>query len=124
MERTTQNFNPVLDKKLKCTCCGEGQLSISTFMLLETVRMHFGAPVTILSGPRCRPYNRKVGGAAKSEHLILDGEDVEAVDFTVAGQTPATVYQYLKGLPYANLLGLGKYKTFVHADTRGYAARW
>jgi uncharacterized protein YcbK (DUF882 family) len=86
--------------------------------------MHFNKPVTVLSGPRCRAYNLKVGGAKKSEHLIVDGEDVEAVDISVEGVSPTQVYSFLKGLPYANLLGLGKYKTFVHMDTRGYGARW
>lgn len=122
--RSTLNFNPVIDRKLRCSCCGEGQISIAAFIILETVRMHFDAPVTITSGPRCRAYNKKVGGADKSEHRIIDGEDTDAVDFVVKGHTPQEVYMYLKGLPYANLLGIGKYKTFTHVDTRGYAARW
>lgn len=126
--RSTEHFNPVIDKKLTCSCCGQGQLSIATFIVLETVRMHFDAPVTIESGPRCRAYNKKVGGADKSEHRIFteDGDllDVDAVDIKVKGHTPQEVYLYLKNLPYANLLGIGKYKTFTHVDTRGYAARW
>ncbi len=122
--RSTKHFNPVIDRKLTCSCCGEGQLSIAMFIVLETIRMHFNAPVTIESGPRCRAWNKKVGGAKASEHLIVDDEDVEAADIKVKGHTPNEVYQYLKNLPYANLLGLGKYKTFTHVDTRGYAARW
>lgn len=122
--RSTQHFNPVIDRKLKCSCCGAGQLSVAAFIVLETVRMHFNAPVTIESGPRCRAYNKKVGGASKSEHLIIDDEDVDAVDIKVQGHTPQEVYMYLKSLPYANLLGIGKYKTFTHVDTRGYGARW
>jgi uncharacterized protein YcbK (DUF882 family) len=86
--------------------------------------MHFDAPVTITSGPRCTKHNKSVGGAKNSEHRIIEGEDVDAVDIQVKGHTPTEVYMYLKNLPYANLLGLGKYKTFVHMDPRGYAARW
>jgi len=123
-ERQTVHFNPSVDKKLKCPCCGEGRLSVATFIVLETVRMHFDKPVTITSGPRCSTYNRKVGGSARSEHLIVPDEDVEAVDFVVEGVKPHDVYAYLDSLPYANLLGLGKYKDFTHMDTRGYRARW
>ena len=124
MYRQTQHFNPVVDRKLKCTCCGEGQLSIATFIILEVVRAHFNAPVTVTSGPRCAKYNHSVGGAKSSEHLIREGEDVDAVDIVVKGVLPSKVYSFLKSTPYANLLGLGKYKTFTHVDTRGYAARW
>jgi uncharacterized protein YcbK (DUF882 family) len=122
--RSTQHFNVVTDPKLTCTCCNQGQLSIAAFIILETVRMHFDKPVTVLSGPRCKAYNKKVGGAAKSEHLIIGDEDVDAVDIQVKDHTPQEVYLYLKNLPYAGMLGLGKYKSFVHVDVRGYAARW
>lgn len=123
-ERHTKHFHPVTDNKLKCQCCGEGRLSVATFIVLETVRMHFDKPVYITSGPRCEKHNRAVGGSARSEHLIIEGEDVEAVDIQVDGVKPHEVYRYLCDLPYANLLGIGKYKTFTHVDTRGYAARW
>lgn len=122
--RATEHFSPVVDRKLTCSCCGEGQISIATFIVLETVRMHFDAPVTITSGPRCVKYNAKVGGTKNSEHLIREGEDVDAVDIQVKGHTPTEVSKYLKELPYASLLGIGKYKSFVHVDTRGYGARW
>jgi len=124
MTRSTKHFNPVTDRKLSCSCCRQGQLSIATFIILETVRMHFDAPVTVVSGARCEKYNSRVGGATKSKHLIRGDEDVVAVDIQVAGRTPVEVAEYLTNLPYANLLGIGKYNTFVHVDTRGYAARW
>jgi len=122
--RYTEHFNPVIDRKLTCSCCGAGQLSIATFIILETVRMHFDKPVTITSGPRCAKHNKKVGGSKNSEHLIREEDDVDAVDIQVQDHTPQEVYKYLKNLPYANLLGIGKYKTFVHVDPRGYQARW
>ena len=124
MTRSTAHFNPVLDPLLHCPCCKTGQLSIATFILLETIREHFSAVVTVSSGPRCAKHNKDVGGAKNSEHLIREDEDVDAVDIKVKGHTPQEVYLYLKSLPYANLLGIGKYRTFVHVDPRGYAARW
>ncbi len=125
-QRYTRNFNVVTDPKLLCTCCGKGQVSIATFILLEVVREHFGAPVTLLSGARCTEYNlsEAVGSTNGSEHRIIAGQDVDAVDITVKGVSPAAVYTFLKSLPYANLLGLGKYKGFTHMDPRGYGARW
>jgi len=127
--RQTSNFNNVTDRYLTCECCKQGQLSIAAFIVLETVRMHFNSPVSLSSGPRCKKHNRRVGGADKSEHLIIQDEDgvlldTDAVDITVRGVTPHEVYMYLKGLPYSNLLGIGKYKTFTHVDVRGYGARW
>lgn len=122
--RSTKNFNPTVDFKLHCSCCRKGQLSIATFIVLETVRAHFGKPVTVMSGPRCKEYNKKVGGARASEHLIVDHKDVNAVDIQVKDVSPTQVAKFLEELPYANLLGIGKYPTFTHVDTRGYGARW
>lgn len=127
--RHTEHFNPITDKHLHCSCCGKGQVSIATFILLEVVHEHFGKPVTINSGPRCKKHNAAIGGAKHSEHLIVSDDDgtmidTDAVDITVKDVTPQAVYMFLKSLPYANLLGIGKYKTFTHVDTRGYGARW
>lgn len=124
MVRSTENFNRLGDPKMVCTCCGEGQLSIAILMLLETIRTHFGKPVRVISAARCSIHNAKEGGAKNSEHLIRDGEDVDAADISVDDVPPQQVYLYVKSLPYANLLGIGKYKGFTHIDTRGYAARW
>jgi uncharacterized protein YcbK (DUF882 family) len=122
--RSTQHFAVATDPMMVCPCCGQGQMSVALLILVETVRMHFGVPVTINSTCRCAKHNKKVGGAKNSEHLIREDEDVDAADIVVEGISPTQVYLYLKGLPYANLLGIGKYKTFTHVDTRGYGARW
>ena len=50
--------------------------------------------------------------------------EAEAVDFVVRGVKTSAVRTYLNKQPYANLLGIGKYDTFVHVDTRGVKARW
>lgn len=125
-ERATHHFNPKHDKMMHCPCCGEGQLSIATLLVLETVRMHFGVPVTITSGPRCTEHNKKVGGAEwTSQHLYEPHErDPAAADIVVRGVPPNDVYDFLCRLPYANLLGIGGYTEFTHVDTRGYKARW
>ena len=121
----TANFTAKGDELFQCPCCAKGGLSIALLIVLETVRAHFGAPVTITSGARCAKHNTRVGGAKRSEHIITTDEPLsDAVDISVEGATTTQVYMFLKSLPYANLLGIGKYKTWVHVDTRGYAARW
>lgn len=124
--RSTTNFKPQVDKKMHCTCCGEGQMSVGILIFLEHIRKEFNAPVHIHSGPRCKQYNAKVGGAKNSEHLIREGEDNDVVDFSVEGVSTKVLHTHLKSLPYANLLGIGYYPVqgFCHVDLRGYAARW
>ncbi len=124
--RRTQHFNPEVDRKMHCTCCGEGQMSVGILIFLEHVSLHYNAPVILHSGPRCKAYNAKVGGSKRSEHLIVAGEDNDVVDFSVEGVTTKDLHMYVKGLPYANLMAIGYYpkQGFVHVDLRGHAARW
>ncbi len=124
--RRTQHFNPEVDRKMHCTCCGEGQMSVGILIFLEHIRQRYNAPVTIHSGPRCKTYNAKVGGSKRSEHLIVAGEDNDVVDLSVEGVTTKDLHMYVKGLPYANLMAIGYYpqERFVHVDLRGHAARW
>ena len=121
----TQHFSKDKDPLFSCPCCGLGGLSIPLLVVLEGIREYFQSPVTITSGARCTKHNASEGGAKRSEHLVTEEEPLsDAADIKVEGATPTQVYLYVKSLPYANLLGLGKYKSWVHIDTRGYAARW
>jgi len=123
---TTKHFNPVSDPKMVCTCCGGGGLSITILILLELLKQHFnGKAVIIHSGARCAKHNAQEGGAKNSEHKFTEEEPlVDVADIHIEGVSPQELYMFVKSLPFANLLGIGKYKTFVHVDTRGYAARW
>ncbi len=121
----TEHFTKFGDPLFSCPCCDEGGLSISILIVLEVIRTHYNAAVTITSGARCATRNPLVGGSKRSEHLVTEQETLsDAVDISVAGVSPTQLYIYLRSLPFANLLGLGKYATWVHVDTRGYAARW
>lgn len=107
------------DKKLSCSCgCGGTVTDERLIWILTAVREHFGKPVVITSGFRCEAYNRKVGGAAKSQHLTG-----KAVDFNVQGVSPKEVQAYLDKL-LAGRFGLGYGKTFTHLDTRDNPARF
>lgn len=125
-DRRTEHFNPEIDKKMHCTCCGGGQMSVGILIFLEHIRLHFNKAVVIHSGPRCKNYNKEVTGSKTSEHLIVDNEDVDVVDFHVVDVSTKELHMYVKSLPYANLLGIGYYPKdgFVHVDLRGYPARW
>lgn len=113
--------------KCKCGKCvlPKGQPNDELIDLLCEIREHFNAPLIINSGYRCASHNAKIGGAAKSRHIIGD-----AVDFTIKGVKTIEVYRYCENLPNADKLGLAikhskdAFKGFVHLDTRGFKARW
>ena len=87
-------------------------------MVLETIRAHFGAPITISSGYRTPQYNAKVGGVAHSQHCYG-----MAADISVKGQTPAAVAAYARQL-MPDWGGVGIYDTFTHIDVREAKADW
>lgn len=79
--------------------------------LLQKIRDHFGAAVTINSAYRTASYNKKVGGASKSYHT-----KGQAFDIVVKGYTPAEVAKYAATL---GIKGIIQYNSFVHVDSRG-----
>jgi uncharacterized protein YcbK (DUF882 family) len=96
---------------------------VPTVLLLEEARMKFG-PIHVTNGFRDEAYNRKIGGKANSMHLRMNAADVSPV------RVPAsTLWKFLDAHPLAPMMGLGRYDTFVHIDTRGVLgevapARW
>lgn len=113
----TKHFN---EYELECKCgCGTYLENVALMMALEDVRNHFNAPVTITSSTRCEKHNKKVGGSKNSWHL-----SGHAADIQVFNVSPRVVHSYLESCSYAGLIGLGKYNSFTHIDTRGYKARW
>ena len=87
-------------------------------MVLESIRTHFGVPVTVSSGYRTPQYNAKVDGAAHSQHCYG-----MAADIVVKGQTPETVAAYARQL-MPDWGGVGVYKSFTHVDVREAKAGW
>lgn len=86
--------------------------------LLENIREHFNAPVTINSGVRCKTHNANVGGASASQHM-----KGTAADITVKGIAPAKVAAYAETL-LPGTGGIGRYNTFTHVDVRSNKSRW
>lgn len=88
--------------------------------LLEKIRNHFGAAVTVTSGVRCKTHNSSpaVGGATNSQHLYGTAADIK-----VKGVAPEKVAAYAETLlPQTG--GIGRYETFTHVDVRSNKSRW
>ena len=87
--------------------------------LRELVSDHLGSDTALIinSGYRTPTYNRKIGGAKKSQHMEGTAADVSLPDGMSADNMAALAEQ-------AGFDGIGKYNTFVHVDVRGYNARW
>lgn len=85
---------------------------------LETIREHFGVPVTVSSGIRCKTHNTNVGGVSKSQHM-----EGTAADIVVKGIPVSEVVKYAETL-MPKTGGIGTYKTFTHIDVRSVKARW
>ena len=89
---------------------------------LQIIRDTIGKPININSGYRSPSYNKKVGGASKSQHLTG-----KAGDLRVSGMTPKNLHKVILDLIKQGKIcegGVGLYSTFVHYDIRGIKARW
>lgn len=106
--------------KCKCGKCGGFPVEPDEDLvrLLEKIRKHFNAPVTINSGVRCKTHNKNVGGASGSQHLYGTAADIK-----VQGVAPAKVVAYAETL-LPGTGGIGTYKTFTHVDVRKNKSRW
>lgn len=126
------------DKKLsphfrvKEFSCHDGtdkvKVSPETIRLLECIRKHYGYPVVIISGYRTPSWNRRVGGVANSRHVVGDAADLVVRIPNGGTVSPLEVYRAIDTGKVAGIdpkkIGLGKYRTFLHIDSRGTKARW
>ena len=104
--------------KCKCGECEVDTVDAELIGVLEALRKRYDRPITITSGCRCVEYNREVGGAEDSQHLLG-----KAADIVVKGIDPAEVYHYLNWA-YPDCYGLGDYEDFTHIDVREDKARF
>lgn len=89
-------------------------------MVLQSLRSHFCAALTINSGYRTPQYNAKVGGVTDSQHCYGT-----AADIVVRGKTPAQVAAYARQLmPDWGGVGVYAKKGFTHIDVREAKADW
>lgn len=102
--------------------CNDGSdvvfVSDTLVSILQAIRNHFKTTVTINSGYRTPAYNKKVGGAAQSQHLYG-----MAADIVVKGVPPKKVAEYAEKL-MPTTGGIGVYPNFTHIDVRKTKSRW
>ena len=103
--------------------CSDGSdvvfISTALVEILENIRQHFGAAVTVTSGYRTVSYNKTVSGSSSaSQHC-----NGLAADIKVAGVSPAAVADYAEQL-LGDHGGVGRYGSFTHVDVRADKSRW
>ena len=89
---------------------------------LQIIRDYIKQPMHIISGYRTPKYNRKIGGARKSQHMKS-----KAADIVVKNMKPKELREIIINLIKEDKIktgGVGLYTSFVHYDTRGWNARW
>jgi len=89
---------------------------------LEVLRARVDRPVTIISGFRTGAYNKRIGGAAKSQHLAAAAADVK-----VKGYSPKRLAALIAELIEEGVMkkgGVAEYPAFTHYDIRGKNVRW
>jgi len=70
----SQNFS---SREFVCHHCGAlPRLDEELLQLLQRMRTRKGRPLRIVSGYRCEPHNRAVGGSKGSQHLSGRAADV------------------------------------------------
>lgn len=100
---------------------GSDTILISTELvaLLEEIRQHFNRPITIVSGYRTPSYNRAIGGASQSQHVLGT-----AADITISTINPLLICRAAETL-LGNSGGIGHYvDRFTHVDVRNNRSRW
>jgi uncharacterized protein YcbK (DUF882 family) len=89
---------------------------------LQVLRDVIGKPIRVISGYRSPKYNRRIGGARRSQHMLA-----KAADIKIKGMDPKEVKTIIEDLIAQGKMhkgGIGLYKTFTHYDVRGRNARW
>lgn len=96
--------------EFKCKCGGRycngypaGNTSAKLLTILEKIRAHYGKPVTIRSGQRCKKRNAQVGGVSNSMHTKGKAADIyiKGICDTAAGRKRVVSYAYKCGAKYA-----------------------
>ena len=89
---------------------------------LQVLRDELNRPIRVISGYRSPKYNRRIGGARRSQHMTA-----KAADIRVSGMSPKEVRTVILRLIKEGRMmsgGVGLYTTFTHYDVRGRNARW
>lgn len=115
-KKLSQNF------QVKEFACKDGSdpilIAPELVTILQAIRSHFNKPVVINSAYRTPEYNKKVGGAAQSQHCYGT-----AADIAISGVSPKDVAAFAENL-LSGRGGIGIYAGFTHIDVRETKSRW
>lgn len=116
-EKLSENF---YRDEFACECgCGFDAVDPRLVEILQEIRDWFKRPVDVSSGCRCQAHNDATPNSAKnSQHLHGRAADIKVRDIPAS-----SVQRYLESR-YPTQLGIGKYQSFTHVDTRQGRARW
>lgn len=89
---------------------------------LQVLRDKIGKPITVISGYRSPEYNKKIGGARRSQHMFARAGDLIVKDMT-PDELKAEIVQLIKEGKMKKG-GVGLYTHFTHYDVRGFNRRW
>jgi|TARA_R100000084_G_C4648437_1_gene148162 uncharacterized protein YcbK (DUF882 family) len=93
---------------------------------LQTIRNHFGKPIRVNSGYRDPDYNKRIGGATRSQHVEARAADLTPSVFSEheLDRLKSVINELVASGKIPNG-GIGSYNTFVHYDMRPSGpARW
>ena len=106
VKKYTKNFSP---EEFKCECGGKYCTGYPSYMKrvelenLQSIRDHYGKPMTVTCGLRCKTYNNKLRGSINnSKHLTGYATDfyINGVTDTLANRKKAVAW--IKKLPNHN----------------------
>jgi hypothetical protein len=92
---STKNFDWEGGDVFSCPCCGRSKVDNSqefrqTVEMVQDIRDWLGAGLLCTSTFRCRAYNKRVGGATNSRHIMTSKPDDKrfAMDLVVSMKSP------------------------------------
>lgn len=88
---------------------------IELIVMFERIRAIWNKEIKINSAYRTVSYNKRIGGASKSQHLLGKALDLQPPNGITVEIFHATIKHFADQF---GIKGLGLYKTFVHCDIR------
>lgn len=102
-------------KEFVCRGSGENEIQQELIDRLDKLREEFGQSIRVTSGYRSPEYNKKIGGAPNSTHMLGIAADLAARDLD-------RLYELAQ--KYFMAVGDGRKKGFIHIDLRQELRRW
>lgn len=113
-------------KELRCKCPSHDlYIDYTLIKKLQKLRDKVKMPIYILSGYRTVEYNKKIGGAKYSQHVLGKAADIYLKDYDCI-----SLDRLGKLAEEVGFNGIGYYPEtsthppFLHVDVRDFKARW